>query len=78
MKILIFIGSPDVTTNSFTTYSSATETNTLLPSWFIRGVLRLHDGLNATFTGSETYIPASNNQYLVFVVRSTNAISYIR
>jgi len=72
------IGSPDVTTNSFTTYSSATETNTLIPSWFIRGVLRLHDGLSATFTGTETYIPASNNQYLVFVVGSTNTISYIR
>ena len=72
------IGSPDVTTNSFTTYSSATETNTLIPSWFIRGVLRLHDGSNATFTESETYIPASNNQYLVFVVGNTNTISYIR
>jgi len=45
------IGSPDVTTNSFTTYSSTTETNALIPSWFIRGVFRLHDGLNAPFTG---------------------------
>ena len=72
------IGSPDVTTNSFTTYSSTTETNALIPSWFIRGVFRLHDGLSATFTGTETYIPASNNQYLVFVVANTNVISYIR
>jgi len=72
------IGSPDVTTNSFTTYSSTTETNALIPSWFVRGVFRLHDGLSATFTGTETYIPASNNQYLVFVVGNTVPITYIR
>ena len=73
------IGSPDVITNSFSTYSSYTvETNTLIPSWFIKGQFRLYDGLSVNYTGTETYIPASNNQYLVFVVGSTAPISYIR
>ena len=73
------IGTPDVITNSFSTSSSATtETNTLIPSWFIKGQFRLYDGLSANYTGTETYIPASNNQYLVFVVANTVPISYIR
>jgi hypothetical protein len=73
------IGSPDVITNSFSTYSSYTvETNTLIPSWFIKGQFRLYDGLSANYTGTETYIPSSNNQYLVFVVGSTVPITYIR
>ena len=73
------IGSPDIITPSSVTYTNYTvETNSFLPSWFVKGQLRLHDGLAPALTGTETYIPSSNNQYLVLISTSTVPITYIR
>ena len=54
------------------------SSSSIISSWFLKGSIRINDGLSATFTGSETYIPSATNQYIYFIVTASISITYIR
>jgi hypothetical protein len=49
-------------------YVNATteSSSTLVPSWFIKGAIRINDGVNDPWSGLASYIPSPTNQYVVF------------
>ena len=74
---------PDIAVGvSNLSYANATteSSSTIVPSWFIKGAIRINDSVNVTdpWSGLDSYTPSPTNQYVVFFATSTFPLTYMR
>ena len=72
---------PDIVpgvSNQIYANASTESSSTLVPSWFIKGTIRINDSVNEPWSGLASYIPSPTNQYDVFFAQSNVPFTYMR